>query len=120
MRLVLARGWGPRPAQTRGQRGGREAEGRFAPPLQTRAERGGTRWPLLFFVPVHGRGGDIWRQKRPKWALERVPYFPLFCVEVGHILHAFLLDVFLHGGHSLLQVHIISGCRENIAVNLIY
>ena len=93
MRLVLARGWGPRPAQTRARRGGREAEGRFGSPApNTAREGGGTRRAhRLSVLDSSGQASGV--KKGPEGPSPGIPYLPLFCVEVRHIFHAGLLHV---------------------------
>ena len=53
MRLVLARGWGPRPAQTRARRGGAKPRAALAPPHQIRPERGGPAGRTACLFSIH-------------------------------------------------------------------
>lgn len=76
MRLVLARGWGPRPAQTRARRGGREAEGRFGSPAPNTAREGGDPPGAPLVCSRFIRAG-IRRKKRPRRAIRTGTIFPL-------------------------------------------
>ena len=76
MRLVLARGWGPRPAQTRARRGGREAEGRFGSPAPNTAREGGDPPGAPLVCSRFIRAG-IRRKKRPRRAITRDSIPPL-------------------------------------------
>ncbi len=82
------------PGQRRRAPGGGGAKPRaaLAPPHQIRPERGGTRRAhRLFVLDSSGQASGV--KKGPEGPLERVPYFPLFCVVVRYIFHAGLLYV---------------------------
>ena len=82
MRLVLARGWGPRPAQTRARRGGARSRGPLWLPRTKYGPRGGgtRRAHRLSVLDSSGQAFDV--KKGPEGPSPGIPYLPLFCVEV--------------------------------------
>ena len=76
MRLVLARGWGPRPAQTRARRGGARSRGPLWLPRTKYGPRGGDPPGAPLVCSRFIRAG-FRRKKRPRRAITRDSISPL-------------------------------------------
>ena len=77
MRLVLARGWGPRPAQTRARRGGARSRGPLWLPRTKYGPRGGGDPPGAPLVCSRFIRAGFRRKKRPRRAITRDSIPPL-------------------------------------------
>lgn len=119
MRLVLARGWGPRPAQTRARRGGREAEGRFGSPAPNTAREGGDPPGAPLVCSRFIRAG-FRRKKSPEGPSPGIPYLPLFCIVVRYIFYTRLLDVTHHFMYFFVNSHSILDDCESVVVQLVH
>ena len=108
----------PASADARPAGGGAKPRAALAPPHQIRPERGGTRRAhRLFVLDSSGQASGV--KKGPEGPLERVPYFPLFCVVVRYIFYTRLLDVTHHCMYFFVNAHSILDYRESVVVQLI-
>ena len=108
----------PASADARPAGGGREAEGRFGSPAPNTAREGGTRRAHRLSV-LDSSGQTSGVKKGPEGPLERVPYFPLFCVVVRYIFYTRLLHVIHHCMYFFVNAHSIFDDRECVVVQLI-